>query len=135
MFVLDTNIVIAAMNGRREVVERRAGLEPGAVAVAHIVIAELLYGAYRSARRQENLAKVERMRSIFRVLPVSDAVIDCYARTRAALVDQRVAKSDFDLLIACTALVESATLVTDDRALLDGRIESLVVENWLHTSG
>jgi predicted nucleic acid-binding protein len=41
------------------------------------------------------------------------------------------AKSDFDLMIACTALEQGATLVTNDAALNDGAIEGLVVEDWL----
>jgi predicted nucleic acid-binding protein len=36
-----------------------------------------------------------------------------------------------DLLIAATALDLGATLVTNDRALLDGAISGLSVENWV----
>ena len=51
--------------------------------------------------------------------------------TRAALRARGISKSDFDLLIASTALEQNAVLVTDDRALLDGTIAGLKVENWL----
>jgi predicted nucleic acid-binding protein len=40
-------------------------------------------------------------------------------------------KSDFDLMIACTAIEQEATLVTNDGALNDGTIDGLVVEDWL----
>jgi predicted nucleic acid-binding protein len=40
-------------------------------------------------------------------------------------------KTDFDLVIACTALEHGATLITNDAALKDGAIENLVVEDWL----
>ena len=40
-------------------------------------------------------------------------------------------KSDFDLIIACTALELDAVLVTNDQALLDGSIGGLQSENWL----
>jgi predicted nucleic acid-binding protein len=42
-----------------------------------------------------------------------------------------IVKSDFDLVIACTALDHGAILVTNDGSLLDGRIDGLRVENWL----
>jgi len=42
-----------------------------------------------------------------------------------------VVKSDFDLIIACTALEHGATLITSDAALLDGSIPELRSENWL----
>jgi predicted nucleic acid-binding protein len=38
---------------------------------------------------------------------------------------------DLDLPIAATALDLGATLVTNDRALLDGAIAGLRVENWV----
>lgn len=65
------------------------------------------------------------------VLPLSDDVVDLYGGIRAALEARGVAKSDFDLLIACTAINLNATLVTNDQALLDGAIEGLRAENWL----
>ena len=40
-------------------------------------------------------------------------------------------KSDFDLVIACTALEHGATLVTNDRGLLDESIPGLRAENWM----
>jgi predicted nucleic acid-binding protein len=40
-------------------------------------------------------------------------------------------KTDFDLVIACTALEHGATLITNDAALKDGAIGDLVVEDWL----
>ena len=40
-------------------------------------------------------------------------------------------KTDLDLLIAARALDLGAFLVTNDRALLDGAIPGLNVENWV----
>lgn len=48
-----------------------------------------------------------------------------------AIAARGVVKSDFDLLIACTALHADAILVTNDRGLLDGVIPRLRSENWL----
>jgi predicted nucleic acid-binding protein len=50
---------------------------------------------------------------------------------RADLASRGIAKSDFDLLIASTAIEAGATLVTHDRALHDGSIAELRVEDSL----
>jgi len=49
---------------------------------------------------------------------------------RAELAARGLAKGDFDLLIACTALEHGVTLVTNDAALKDGSIDRLRVEDW-----
>jgi len=103
---------------------RRLGAAPG-----------LVYGARRSRRRAENLARVDALRRTVQPLPLTDEVVDRYGATRAELESRGVTKSDFDLLIACTALVQDAVLVSSDRALLDGSIAGLRAENWLSATG
>ncbi len=48
---------------------------------------------------------------------MTDGVIERYGVTRVSLESRGVVKSDFDLIIACTALDLGATLVTNDQAL------------------
>jgi predicted nucleic acid-binding protein len=67
----------------------------------------------------------------FPVLPVTRPILERYGVVRADLATRGIAKGDFDLLIVCTALELGATLVTNDAALKDGSIGSLVVEDWL----
>ncbi|MCP3958895.1 MAG: type II toxin-antitoxin system VapC family toxin [bacterium] len=55
---------------------------------------------------------------------------DRFGDVKAALRRRGINKSDADLLIAATALETDSVLVTDDRALHDGAIEDLEVENW-----
>ena len=65
------------------------------------------------------------------MLPLGLAIARRYAVVRADVERRGRRKSDFDLMIACTALDQGATLVTHDAALNDGTIEGLVVEDWL----
>jgi hypothetical protein len=62
---------------------------------------------------------------------LSLAVVARYATVRAEVERRGHRKSDFDRVIACTALEHGATLVTNDGALEDGNIDGLVVEDWL----
>ena len=56
-YLLDTNTCIQFLNSRNSAVQRRlAAVSRDDVAICQIVKAELFYGAYRSARREANLA-------------------------------------------------------------------------------
>ena len=133
--MLDANMAIAAMNGVASVRDRLARISAAEVGIPLVAIAELVYGAHRSRRREENLARVAALRRTVQSLPFTDEVVDRYGATRADLESRGIAKSDFDLIIACTALEEDAVLVSSDRALLDGSIAGLQAENWLAPAG
>jgi len=130
-YVLDTNVVIAALNGNERVLERLRSAALGEILIPLVVIAELLYGAHRSSRRTANLARVRDLRERFRVAAVDDVLIERYAAVRAAVESKGRPKSDFDLLIAACALEHQAVLVTNDTALKAGDIEGVTVEDWL----
>lgn len=130
-YVLDTNTVIAALNGVPSVLSRLTAVPAGDVALPVVVLGELLYGAYRSRRKDANLAKLAELRKGIGVLPVTERIAERYAEVRADLQSRGIAKSDFDLLIACTGLDTQTVVVTDDHALLDGSIAGLTAENWL----
>lgn len=130
-YVLDANVVIAGLNGVEPVRSRLAGVAGSEVGVPIVAIAELYFGAYKSQRRAENVLKIRALTRSLTVLPVTESIADLYGSTRAALETRGQLKTDFDLIIACTALSVQATLVTNDRNLLDGNIAGLQVENWL----
>jgi len=56
-FLLDTNIVIALFNGDPDIEQWMA--KASEVHVCSVVVGELYYGAYKSSRRKENIAKLE----------------------------------------------------------------------------
>jgi predicted nucleic acid-binding protein len=130
-YVVDTNIAITMLAQRQAIVERLSSVAPEELGLSVLVIAELLFGARRSTRVRENVARVQALEAQFPMLPVTRSIAERYAIVRAELAARGVAKSDFDLLIACTALEHGATLVTNDGALKDGTIPGLVVEDWL----
>ena len=129
--MLDANVAIAALNGVRGVRERLATVAADDVALPVVALAELTFGAYKSRKREENLQRLQSLRGAIPVIPLTDGIVDLYGSTRASLEARGVVKSDFDLLIACTALDANATLVTNDGSLLDGSIDGLRAENWL----
>jgi tRNA(fMet)-specific endonuclease VapC len=133
IWLLDSNILIYALNGVDPVRQRpnQAEVRGDRVITSVIVRAELDYGAESSARPEQNIRRLRERLIRFEVLPVTNAVADRYGALRARLRAAGKPKSDFDPLIAATALEAGATLVTNDRALLDGSIPGLTVENWV----
>ncbi len=130
-YVLDTNIVARLLDGDEHVLSHLADVEPSDVGIPLLVLAELLFGAEKSARRESNLARAHALTETFPMLSVGLAVVRRYAVVRAEIELIGRPKSDFDLMIACTAIEQSATLVTHDTALKDGAIGGLVVEDCL----
>ena len=130
-YVLDANIAIAAMNGVPAVTSRLADVPSPAVGIPIVALAELTFGAHKSQRREANLQRIAGLRRLLTVLNLNDRVVDLYGSTRAALERRGIVKSDFDLLVACTALGQDAVLVTNDQGLLDHSIDGLQTESWL----
>jgi len=132
IWLLDTNIFIPALNGRPSVRDRlNRATDAGEVVTSVLVLGELLHGAQCSKRSVENVRAVEKEVSRIRILPVTEAISRRFADLKTTLRLQGIAKSDVDLLIATTALEHSATLVSNDSALLAGDVPGLAVESWV----
>jgi tRNA(fMet)-specific endonuclease VapC len=106
-------------------------LEAANIMLPAPVIAELYFGARASNRVRENVARVDRLLALFDLQPFDEAAARRFAEVKVELRRVGRAKSDFDLAIASVALVNGATLVTHDAALLDGSIIGLLVEDWV----
>lgn len=92
------------------VINRLRAIPGRDVGIPIVALAELLYGAQRSIRRVENLARIAQLKAAFTILPLHQGVAERYGAVRADLHRRGIAKSDFDLLIACTATVAKAVL-------------------------
>jgi tRNA(fMet)-specific endonuclease VapC len=134
-YVLDTNIVARLLDADPRVALRLAALPVEDIGIPLVVLAELLLGVEKSTRREANRARLNAFTAAINVIPFDRAVAARYATVRAALERKGRPKSDFDLVVACTALEHGATLITNDAGLKDGHIDGLVVEDWLTVSG
>ena len=132
IWLLDTNTIIHALNGVPRVRDRlNAVPDSDQIVTSTVVVAELIYGAECSARRDENRQSIREKLEQIDVVPVTLAIADRFGVVKAPLRSRGRLKADFDLMIAATALELGATLVTDDGPLLGGDITGLLVANWL----
>jgi tRNA(fMet)-specific endonuclease VapC len=129
MWHLDSNIVIAFLNGDQRVRDRvlRTGDQ---LAVSTIVLAELRFGAKNSARAAANLRNVEEFAALVH-LPAFDApAADVYSDIRLGLKRKGRPTGALDMCIAAVAMRDGATLVTHNTADFVN-IDGLLLEDWL----
>lgn len=133
IYLLDTNMCIEYLNTRDSTVARKLQTVPRAqIVLCSVVKAELYHGAQKSARRESNLALLERFFSEFESLPFDDRAAEKYGKVRAHLERQGALIGPNDLLIAAIAVANDATLVTRNTREFS-RVENLQMENWEST--
>jgi len=130
---LDTNAVIAVLNGRPAMVRDRlaeALAEGRTVAVSTVVLFELHFGAAKSARPQENADRIAVFLSgPVQALPFERLDAEAAGALRARLESVGTPIGPFDCLIAGQALRHGAKLVTANAGEF-ARVPGLTLENW-----
>jgi len=129
VFLLDTDTLIYSFKGVPEVVRQLRQHRTRQMALSVITYGELVYGAEKSARRLENLARVQQTAELFPVIPVTRATMDTFGRLKATLQATGTVVDDFDLVIAATALTEGYVLVTNNVRHF-AAVPGLRVVNW-----
>lgn len=129
-YLLDTNTCIRYLNGRSENIRQQLeATQPQDIVLCSVVKAELFYGAMKSAKPEENLAKQHRFVSCFVSFPFDDRAAEAYCRIRARLEKLGTPIGPNDLLIAAIAMANDVTLVTHNTREF-GRVEGLILADW-----
>jgi tRNA(fMet)-specific endonuclease VapC len=129
-FVLDTNTCIYALKLQGRVVERLRDHAPDELGVTIITVAELWFGAHRSARPAATRRETDGFLDPFEVLPFDRDAAEAYARSRLALERMGRPIGERDLLIASIALARGLAVVTHNVSEF-GRVPGLKTEDWL----
>jgi tRNA(fMet)-specific endonuclease VapC len=126
---LDTNVVIAYLNGNASVAARLLGSLPD-IAISSLVLAELLYGARASARAAENLARLARFVQVIDIVDFDALAAEAYGQLRLELRRMGRPTGAIDALIAAVAIAHDAVLVTHNTGDFEN-IHGLTLEDWL----
>ena len=130
-YLLDTNIIAAAVKGRLPVAVRLSALKPGQVAVSVIGRMEAETSLRGAASAQGKYGKLLReFLANVQVLDFGTAEATQAATVGGYLQQNGVRLEGYDLLVAATALTHQLTLVTD-RGAAFAHVPGLDVENWL----
>jgi tRNA(fMet)-specific endonuclease VapC len=138
MYLLDTNVCIALLNGRPEQVRVRSEQVRAtdvSVGISSVVAFELWHGVGKSTRREANARALEAfLAGPFEVVPFDEEDARAAGRVRAELVAAGTPIGAYDILIAGQAVRSGATLVTADSREF-ARVRGLAWEDWTISAG
>ena len=130
VYYLDANICIFHLRKPGGIVTRKINaLEPEIIKIPAIVKAELITGAFKSERTDENMQKVINFCDSFEIIPFDKSMTRTYGNIRASL-ERRGCRIGFnDLIIAATVFARGGVLVTNNISEFS-RIDGLMLDDW-----
>ena len=129
-FLLDTNILVAAIKGNPAVVDALRSLAPADLLLSSVVLGELETGVIKSAWPERNRRQLLALVDHLELVPVDRTVALAYGQIRTTLERQGTPIGANDLWIAAQAQALNAVLVTDNTREFS-RVEGLALINWL----
>ena len=127
-YLFDTNALIALLKHTSSTLAQRTRQQrPSDIGLSSIVAHELYFGAYRSQRRTENLARLDALR--FEVVPFDKEDAIAAGQIRALLAAEGLPIGPYDVLIAGQALSRNLILVSNNTREFQ-RVKGLRVEDW-----
>lgn len=130
-YLLDTNIMIAAM---KEVATVKHQLEQRLLAdilLSPMVLGELEFGVEKSVYREKNAARLAELVERLELVPIDERVSRRYGEIRAHLERCRTPIGANDLWIAAQGSALGAIVVTDNQEAFN-RVPDLRTENWIN---
>lgn len=111
-YLIDSDYLIDALIGRPAALATLDLLTEQGTAISIISLGEVFEGAYSDPDPAERLARMRRVLGRFRILSLTEPVMERFARIRAYLRRAGQLIPDLDLLIAATAIHHGLQLVT-----------------------
>jgi len=130
IYFLDTNICIHFLNDKfYNIRDKMENIDASDIKISSVVAAELIYGAYKSAKVDYNLSRFEKFLSLYEIVPFDGNSINIYGEIRAELERKGKIIGWNDMLIAATVLAHDGVLVTNNTNEFS-RINNLILEDW-----
>jgi tRNA(fMet)-specific endonuclease VapC len=129
-YMLDTNICIYVIKSRPAGLRERFNSLADQLCISAVTLAEIIYGAEKSARPVENLAILEQFVARLDVLSFGDRAATHYGQLRAELERAGHPVGIHDMMIGGHARSEGLTLVSNNLREFQ-RMAGLRLENWV----
>jgi tRNA(fMet)-specific endonuclease VapC len=129
-YYLDSNTCIYFLKGKHSELKQRILSEnPNNIKIPSIIKAELLNGAEKSQRREENLEIITNFLFPFEIIGFNDAESIEYSKIRSDLEKRGEAIGPNDIIIAATVKANNGILVTNNTKEFE-RVKNLRLEDW-----
>jgi tRNA(fMet)-specific endonuclease VapC len=129
-YMLDTNICITVVKNYPPKLRERFNRLAEQLCISTVTLAELHYGAEKSAPRLDNLEAIRQFAARLGILPFSAAAAAHYGEIRAELERAGKPAGAYDMLIAGHARSEGMTVVTNNLREFE-RMPGVRAENWV----
>ena len=130
LYMLDTCICVDYLRAKNEkLLQKVRSFNPRKIKIPAIVLAELLHGAYHSKRVEKNLRDTLDFVLDFEIIPFDKFEADAYGQILASLERKGQVIGSNDIMIAATAFIRNATLITNNTREFS-RIDSLKLDDW-----
>ncbi len=126
-YLLDANTIIKRLAGHSKLLTRVSQHQADQFAISTVVACELFFGAYKSQKVKQNLARVEALQFTFLDFDKDDA--QRAGAVRAELATAGTLIGPYDLLIAGQALSRNLILITHNTREFS-RVSGLQIEDW-----
>ena len=136
-YLVDSDVLVDGLTGMPAALDLFARLRQQGLAVSIVSYGEVFEGAFKASDPHERLTEFRVYLDDFAVVPLSDPVMETFARVRADLRGSGRLISDLDILIAATAIHHDLTLITRKRAALraDTRAGDVPMRRQLDAKG
>lgn len=129
-FMLDTNICIYVIKNRPASCREKFSTHSGAMAISSVTLAELIYGAMKSAKPESNLRTIEEFAARLSVLDFDTDAAGHYGDIRSTLERDGKVIGPYDMMIAGHARCHGLILVSNNTREFE-RVDGLRLENWV----
>lgn len=129
-YLLDTSACVDYLRGRHALLVQRIQTSPPQdLVLSTIVVAELRFGAEKSARRRQNHDGIDRLVDELTIVLFDEDAALHFGHIRTELQRHGTVIGPYDMLIAAHARALGVVLVTDNEEEFR-RVADLQVENW-----
>ncbi|GHV82922.1 twitching motility protein PilT [Spirochaetia bacterium] len=131
MYMLDTNICIYIIKGKREqVLKQVQNKKKNGLAISTITLAELEYANENSMYKEKNKIALMEFLTIIDIKQFDEKAAKEYGIIKKDLKDKNCLIGSFDMLIAAHAKSLGLILVTNNTDEFE-RVKKLKIENWV----
>ena len=128
-YIVDSDILIYFLKQHPQVTQKFGTRDPDEIGTTIINYAELLFGAYNSAKVKQNLKNIKSLLETISIINFEKNAGEIFAQLKTNLRKSGKVIADLDLIIASICLSNDFILVTNNTKHF-GRIEELKIENW-----